>query len=116
MKNTYNTETKEVTTVSSVDEFRCIGIGLGLAMGGPGMAQHMLQGIVNAADNTSNDEDYQGQVEAFCDHVREEHLENEAQKQILEILRSMALALPRNVVMAAHFRHTGTSEQESHQA
>lgn len=118
MKNTYSTKTKEITTTTSVAEFRCIGIGLALALGGLPLANEMMQGVVAAADNTSNDEDYENQVESLFQHVRDEHITeaNDQQKMVVDILESMAKALPRQVVMAEHFRHTGQSEQSGFNA
>lgn len=106
MKNTYSMKTKEVTTVTSVEEFRCIGLGLAIALGGPPLAAEMLQGIVQAADETTTDEDYENKVESLFQHVRDEHIDgdNDLAKTIVDMLESMAKALPRTIVIAEHFR------------
>lgn len=110
MKASYNTETKEITTTASVGEFRCLGIGLALFLGGPGMAQHVLEGVVNAADESSTDEDYQNRVEAFFDHVDDEHAPTDIAKEIVAMLRVMAVAIPRQSIMEEHFRQLGKQD------
>lgn len=118
MKASYDTQTKQVITLSSVEEFRCIGIAIGIALGGPPLAQHLLEGVVNAAENTSNDEDYKDQVESFFTHVRDEHMDksNSVQGMLVDILEQMAQALPRQIVIAEHYRQMGQDTPESFNA
>lgn len=107
MLTSYSTDNKEVTITCSVEELRLIAIHVAVAVGGPGLAQHLVEGVVNAAENTSNDSDYKDQADAFFDHVREEHTTDEGGKQIVEIMRSMAVAIPRQTVIAEHLRQMG---------
>ena len=112
----YNEETKTVTLNADLGVLRTMGIAFTIGIGGVALCNEVLQGVVSAADNTSNDEDFHEQLDSFFDHVREEHAPHEKQKEVVEILRAMVMPIPRSAVMVEHFRHLGQSEQDTFNA
>jgi hypothetical protein len=97
LKTSYNKETKEVSLTANLTDYRWLSLALTRAAFGP-TANQALNVILDAAQNSSNDEDFTNQVEAFFDKLR---LPEYSQEQLdgLGILKALALALPRQVVV-----------------
>ena len=113
LKTVYNHETKDVTFTADVPTMRLMGISFAMGIGGPGLATHIVQSLVTAADDTSTDDDYQHHAKQVFQHIRDEHTENDQQKELVNIMEVMALSLPRATIMEEHFRQLGKSEGAS---
>ena len=113
LKTVWNNETKQATMTADVPTMRLMGIAFATGIGGIALAQEIIQGLVAAADNTSNDEDYQNQADELFQHIRDEHTTSEQAKELVNIMQGMAMALPRTIIMTEHFRQLGQSASAS---
>ena len=109
LKVVYSTKTKEATLVTDIPTLRQMGIAFACGIGGVELAKELLGGLVAAADNTTNEEDFQNQMESFFDHMRAEHAPTDAQKEVVNIMEAIVSGIPRQAVIAEHFRQLGQS-------